>query len=101
MFPRVTGSPAAARAPAIHSMLPLFDERRYLIPFRATLLPQIFADVLIIGGGVAGLRAALAAPDHGDVIVASKADLQQSNTYWAQGGISAVIEKSDSFDSHV
>ena len=36
----------------------LFDQRRYLIPFRATLLPQIFTDVLIIGGGVAGLRAA-------------------------------------------
>jgi len=34
----------------------LFDERRYLIPFRATLLPQIFTDVLVVGGGVAGMR---------------------------------------------
>ena len=39
----------------------IFDQRRYLIPFRATLLLQIFTDVLIIGGGVAGLRAAIAA----------------------------------------
>ena len=71
----------------------VFDERRYLIPFRATLLPQIFTDVLIIGAGVAGLRAAIAASEHGDVIVASKAELSQSNTYWAQGGISAVLER--------
>ena len=42
-------------------MHPVFDERRYLSPFRATLLPQIFTDVLVIGSGVAGMRAALAA----------------------------------------
>ena len=34
-----------------------YSERRYLIPFRATLLPQIFTDVLVIGAGVAGLAA--------------------------------------------
>ncbi len=68
------------------------DDRRYLIPFRVALLPQIFTDVLIIGSGVAGLRAALAASEFGDVIVASKGDLQQSNTYLAQGGIASVNE---------
>jgi L-aspartate oxidase len=79
----------------------LFDERRYLIPFRATLLPQIFTDVLIVGAGVAGLRAALAASEHGEVIIAAKADLQQSNTYWAQGGVAAVMDSADTFESHV
>jgi L-aspartate oxidase len=67
------------------------DDRRYLIPFRAALLPQIFTDVLVIGSGVAGLRAALAASRFADVIVTSKGDLSQSNTYHAQGGIAAVL----------
>ena len=48
----------------------VFDQRRYLIHFRATLLPQIFTDVLVIGAGVAGTRAALSAAQFGrDVIV--------------------------------
>lgn len=66
----------------------LFDQRRYLIPFRSSLLPQIFTDVLVIGGGVAGLRAAIAAADAGaDVIVLLKGEAYESNTAWAQGGI--------------
>jgi L-aspartate oxidase len=82
-------------------MNPVFDERRYLIPFRAALLPHIFTDVLVIGTGVAGLRAAMAASQHGDVIVASKGGLKQSNTYWAQGGIAAVTAAEDSVEAHV
>lgn len=85
-------------------MHPVFDERRYLIPFRATLLPQIFTDVLVIGGGVAGMRSALAATGkdgRNDVIIASKGGLEDSNTYWAQGGIAAVLDESDSVDDHV
>ncbi len=79
----------------------MFDDRRYLIPFRATLLPQIFTDTLVIGAGVAGLRAAIAASEHGDVIVTAKGDIKDSNTYWAQGGISVVIDEQDSIDDHV
>ena len=86
----------------------MFDDRRYLIPFRATLLPQIFTDVLVIGGGVAGMRAAIAAaPGTGgtgaDVIVAMKEGVSQSNTYWAQGGIACVLDAAggDTFESHV
>ena len=78
-----------------------FDERRYLIPFRAVLLPQIFTDVLVIGAGVAGLRAALAAAEHSDVIVLAKGRLDQSNTTWAQGGIAVVLDEDDSFEDHV
>ncbi len=84
-----------------------FDQRRYLIPFRSALLPQIFADVLVIGGGAAGMRAALAAAEHSDVILACKGELRDSNTYWAQGGVAAVVpeyrrpDEDDSFDQHV
>ncbi|MEN0019981.1 MAG: L-aspartate oxidase [Planctomycetota bacterium] len=79
----------------------LFDERRYLIPFRSTLLPQIFTDTLVIGAGVAGMRVAVAAADGGDVIVLSKSELSQTNTAWAQGGIAAVMDEADSVDGHV
>jgi len=71
----------------------VYNERRYLIPFRATLLPQIFTDTLVIGAGVAGLRAALEAAKHGDVIVVHKRELRHSATNWAQGGIAAVLDE--------
>jgi L-aspartate oxidase len=79
----------------------LFDQRRYLIPFRSTLLPQIFTGTLVIGGGVAGLRAAIAAAAHGEVILLAKADLATSNTAWAQGGIAAVMAEADTVGAHV
>ncbi len=79
----------------------VFDDRRYLIPFRATLLPQIFTDVLVIGQGVGGMRAAIAASERGEVIVAAKGKLKESNTFWAQGGVAAVLSQEDSFDAHV
>ncbi|HBS28007.1 MAG TPA: L-aspartate oxidase, partial [Phycisphaerales bacterium] len=82
-------------------MHPLFDERRYLIPFRSGLLPQIFTDTLVIGGGVAGLSAALAAAEHGEVIVLSKSKPSATNTAWAQGGIAAVLDAADSTGQHV
>ncbi len=82
-------------------MLSPISERRYLIPFRSQLLPAIFADTLVIGSGVAGLRAALEAAQHGEVIVVAKDELAKSNTAWAQGGIAAVLSDDDTHDEHV
>src|SRR5690349_13788691 len=82
-------------------MLSLFDTRRYLIPFRSGLLPQIFADTLVIGSGVAGLRAGIAAAEHGETIVLCKDEPQQSSTGYAQGGIAVVLDRKDSFEAHV
>ncbi|MFO0832024.1 MAG: L-aspartate oxidase [Phycisphaerales bacterium] len=82
-------------------MDPLLHQRRYLIPFRGSLLPQIFTDTLVIGAGVAGLRAAIAASRHGEVIVLSKSDFKHTNTAWAQGGIAAVLAAGDTLESHV
>lgn len=79
-----------------------YNDRRYLIPFRATLLPQIFTDVLVIGTGVAGLRAAIEAAEcSAEVICLAKGPLDESNTAWAQGGICAVLDEADSFDRHI
>ncbi|MEZ6235847.1 MAG: L-aspartate oxidase [Phycisphaerales bacterium] len=76
-------------------MDPLFDERRYLIPFRSGLLPQIFTDTLVIGAGVAGASAAIEAARHGEVIVLAKGPVASSNTAWAQGGVAGVLRDGD------
>ncbi|MCS7032873.1 MAG: L-aspartate oxidase [Phycisphaerae bacterium] len=77
-------------------------QTRYLIPFRASRLPQQITEVLVIGGGVAGLRAAIAAAEAGaDVLLMSKDTLDQSNTWYAQGGIAAALQPLDSFEAHI
>lgn len=58
-------------------------------------------DVLIIGTGAAGLTLALQMPNHLQVAVLSKAKIGAGSTKWAQGGIAAVLESSDSLESHV
>ena len=64
--------------------------RRYLVPFKAHRLPHVLTDALVIGGGVAGLRAGLEAAEYGDVLLVTKAELRESNTYYAQEGIASV-----------
>ncbi len=83
-------------------MFEALTQRRYLIPFKAARLPQQFIDVLVIGGGVAGLRAAIAAAEADvEVLVLTKDTAEESNTWYAQGGIAAVMQKADSTESHV
>jgi L-aspartate oxidase len=77
-------------------------QRRYLISFKASRLAQQLADVLVIGGGVAGLRAAIAAAHEGaDVLLLAKDTLHQSNTWYAQGGIATVLQPADTTESHL
>lgn len=59
------------------------------------------SDVVVVGGGVAGSCAALEAARNGSVILVTKAELEESNTRYAQGGIAAVLGADDSFDAHV
>ncbi|MCY1496443.1 L-aspartate oxidase [compost metagenome] len=58
-------------------------------------------DVLVIGSGAAGLTLALTLPSHLNIVVLSKADLSNGSTYWAQGGVAAVLDDTDTVDSHV
>jgi len=58
-------------------------------------------DVLVIGSGAAGLSLALHLPSHYRIALVSKADLKQGSTYWAQGGMAAVLHTRDTVDSHV
>ncbi|GER29484.1 L-aspartate oxidase [Striga asiatica] len=60
-----------------------------------------YFDFAVIGSGVAGLRYALEVAKHGTVAVITKAEPHESNTNYAQGGVSAVFCPSDSVESHV
>ena len=64
-------------------------------------VPHHFTDVLIIGGGLAGLRAALAVDPQLSVLVITKDSLLQSNSNYAQGGIAGVLDPEDRFENHV
>jgi L-aspartate oxidase len=74
---------------------------RYLVAFHPRKLPHFFADVLIIGGGLAGLRAANAIDPRLSVLVVTKDALLQSNSSYAQGGIAGVLDPVDRFEDHV
>lgn len=58
-------------------------------------------DILIIGSGTAGLTLALHLADHAQVAVLSKDQLEEGASLYAQGGISVVLDKTDSIQSHI
>ena len=58
-------------------------------------------DFLVIGSGLGGLSFALKAAEHGSVCLITKAEMEQTNTRYAQGGIAAVTYEPDSYDKHV
>ena len=84
-----------------HSCEAMFQGPRYLVAFNPKRVSHCFTDVLILGGGLAGLRAALAVDPQLSVTVVSKDDLRSSSSQWAQGGIAGVIDPEDRFDHHI
>jgi L-aspartate oxidase len=75
--------------------------RRYLTAFNSDRLPQVFTDVAVVGSGVGALRTALEVAPTLRATVLTKADLAESNSFYAQGGIAAVLRPDDSFEKHV
>ncbi|RLS43360.1 MAG: L-aspartate oxidase [Planctomycetota bacterium] len=75
--------------------------RRYLVSFDPKRVPHRFADVLVIGSGIAGVRAALEIDPRLKVVVVTKDRLELSNSAWAQGGIAGVLDPSDTVSNHV
>ena len=74
---------------------------RYLTPFAPKQTPHFFTDILVIGAGIAGLRAALEVPADLQVLVVTKDAIQQSNSSYAQGGIAGVMSPEDRFENHI
>ena len=61
----------------------------------------LYFDVLIIGSGAAGLSAALNLPSTCQVAIVSKGRINDGSTWWAQGGIAAVLDDEDTIEQHV
>jgi len=74
---------------------------RYLASFDARTTFHRFTDVLVIGAGIAGLRAALEVPPDLNVLVVTKDRITESNSSYAQGGIAGVLSPEDRFENHV
>jgi len=77
------------------------EPRRYLVSFDTHHLPHLFTDVLVIGSGIAGLRAAVEAARVGSVLLVTKGPVDDSNSCEAQGGVAAVMSVEDSLEEHV
>ncbi|MEM8535836.1 MAG: L-aspartate oxidase [Chloroflexota bacterium] len=77
------------------------DAPRYVVPALPEQYEQKATDILVIGGGAAGLVAALRAAEQTDVIVLTRNSLPESNSAWAQGGIAAALDAVDSPAIHV
>jgi len=75
--------------------------RRYLVNVDSASTPTVSTDCAVIGAGIAGLRAAIEAAEHCNVIVLCKGSFEESNTWNAQGGIASVLDETDTFESHI
>ncbi|GAA1989572.1 L-aspartate oxidase [Catenulispora subtropica] len=62
---------------------------------------RAYADTVVVGSGVAGITAALAARQAGSVLLVTKARLKDGSTRWAQGGIAAALGVGDSPEAHM
>jgi L-aspartate oxidase len=58
-------------------------------------------DFIVVGGGIAGLRAAIALAEAGRVLVITKQEVTESNTQYAQGGIAVALSDDDEIDLHL
>ncbi len=74
---------------------------RYIAHFDPKQFSHRFTDVLIIGGGLAGMRAAIEVDSSQRVMIATKNVVRESNSNYAQGGIAGVLDPDDSFEFHV
>ena len=87
--------------PAIGITMNSIPAPRHLAPFHPKEVPHFFTDILVVGGGLAGLRTALAIDPKCSVLVVAKDSVWQSNSAHAQGGIATVLSEHDSFEEHV
>lgn len=76
-------------------------KKRFLISFDTKDISYIQTDILVIGSGVAGLRAAIEAAKYAKVLIITKDKLSESNTEQAQGGIAVVLSHEDSLEKHI
>ncbi|MGD0093398.1 MAG: L-aspartate oxidase [Planctomycetota bacterium] len=72
-----------------------------LIDLDLRRVPSLSPDVVVIGSGIAALSAALAAAEDASVLVVTKSEVKESNTYYAQGGIAVALDPADDPEEHL
>lgn len=80
--------------------------RKSMLPRSVVIASKVMAlaspvDFLVMGAGVAGLRAAVELAEHGDVLLVTKESLAESNTFYAQGGIAVAMEGEEDVALHL
>ena len=67
------------------------------------LMPSVPSetDFIVVGGGIAGLRAAIGLAEAGRVLVVTKQEVTESNTQYAQGGIAVALSDDDEVEDLV
>jgi L-aspartate oxidase len=76
-------------------------KERFLIDLDLRRMPSLSPDVVIIGSGIAAISAALAAAEDSSVLLVTKSELKESNTYYAQGGVAVVLDPTDKPEEHL
>jgi L-aspartate oxidase len=73
----------------------------YLLDLDLRRVPALAPDVAIVGSGIAAISAALVAAENASVLLITKGRLEESNTYYAQGGIAAALAPGDTPEAHL
>lgn len=74
---------------------------QFLIDVDLRRIPSLSPDVLIIGSGIAAISAAIVAAENASVLLVTKSELKESNTYYAQGGVAAALDPADDPQGHL
>lgn len=76
-------------------------KEQYLIELDLRRIPSFSPDVVIVGSGIAAISAALVAAEETSVLLVTKSELKESNTYYAQGGVAVSLDPSDDPEGHL
>ncbi len=85
------------QTPILHSSMPRTRTPQHRAPTRRVLS----TDFLILGAGVAGIRAAVELRKHGEVMMVAKGGPQDTNSVYAQGGVAVAMSEEDTVDLHL
>jgi L-aspartate oxidase len=76
-------------------------KEQFLIDLDLRRLPSFSPDVVIVGSGIAAISAALVAAEDASVLLVTKSAMQESNTYYAQGGVAVSLDPADNPEGHL
>jgi L-aspartate oxidase len=76
-------------------------KEQYLLDLNLRRVPSLVTDVIVVGSGIAAISAALVAAEDAAVLLLTKNELHESNTYYAQGGVAVSLDPADNPEGHL